>query len=604
MNVQLITTFLILGAAVTLLVSDRLRADLVALLVAVALGVTGILSPQEAFAGFSRSAVVTIMAIFILAEGLRRTGVTEQVGNLLLRAAQASEPRLAILAMMAGAFLSLFMNNIAAASVLLPAIASAGRKVQANPSRLMMPLAFATILGGMATLFTTSNIVVSSLLRDQGLEGFSVLDFAPVGLPLVATGVGYMALWGRNRLPIRPSATGNEGGRRQSGDLVDIYNLDERLFRARVPAGSYLLGKALAASTFREKYALNVVAIERDGRLMHSPPPDFVFQQGDVVVLEGKLEEFRRRDVEPYLEILSPRKWQEHDLESPDIVVVEVMVSPRSDLIGQSLRQAHFRDKYGMNVLAIWREGRAIRTELADLPIQFGDALLLQGPRSRLEVLDDESDLIVLSEEERMVPVTEKGWPAIGIMVVTLLFATIFAPLVGEIMLGGALAMILINVLTMDQVYRAIEWRTVFLIAGMLPLGTAMAQTGAAALLAEGLTSFLGAAGPLALLAGFMALTALLAQAMSGAVVAAVMAPIAITAAQSIGANPRALAMGVALATSMTFITPLGHPVNVLVMGAGGYRFSDYARVGLPLTLLLFAVMLVVLPLFWPLAGP
>jgi di/tricarboxylate transporter len=603
MNIPLILTFLILIAAVALLISDRLRADLVALLVAVALGVTGVLSPQEAFAGFSRSAVITIMAIFILAEGLRRTGVTEQVGNLLLRAARASEPRLAILTMLAGAFLSLFMNNIAAASVLLPAVASAGRKVQANPSRLMMPLAFSTMLGGTATLFATTNIVVSSLLRDQGLAGFGVLDFAPVGLPLVATGILYMALWGRRRLPIRPMATESADSGRRTGDLVDIYNLDERLFRARVPDGSYLLGKPLADSTFREKYGVNVVAIERDGRLMHSPPPDFVFRQGDTIVLEGKLEEFRNRDVEPYLEILSPRKWREHDLESSAVVVVEVMVAPRSSLIGQTLREAHFRDKYGMNVLAIWREGRAIRTGLADLSIQFGDALLLQGARSRLSILDDEPNLIVLSEEERMVPVAEKGWPAILIMALTLLFATIFAPLVGEIMLGGALLMILINVLTMDQVYRAIEWRTVFLIAGMLPLGTAMARTGAAALLADGLTTLLGPAGPLALLAGFVLLTVLLAQAMSGAVVAAVMAPIAITAAQNIGANPRALAMGVALATSMTFITPLGHPVNVLVMGVGGYRFSDYARVGLPLTLLLFVALMLILPIFWPLAG-
>lgn len=602
MNSQLIITFVILIVSIGLFLSDRLRADLVALLTVIALGLTGILNPQEAFSGFSRSAVITILAIFILAEGLQRTGVTEQVGNLLLRIAGTRESGLVVVVMLGGAFLSLFMNNIAAASVLLPAVTGAGRKAGVNPARILMPLAFATILGGMATLLTTTNIVVSSLLRDQGLAGYSLLDFAPLGLVIVVVGVAYMALVGRRLLPEQWPAEYLETARRAEVDLVGVYRLGEHLFRIRVPLGSALNGKSLAQSAFRQRYNLTAVAIERNGQVILSPSPDKTLQQDDIILFAGNVEELRQRDVEPYFEVLPPRDWREQDLESPAIVVTETVLAPRSGLIGQTLRQAHFREKYGMTVLAIWRGGQQIRTGLADVPLQFGDALLLQGPRERLRLLHAEPDLIVLGngrEEAMLVP--GKGRLALAIMGTTLVLAAINSALVAEVMLGGALLMVLARVLTMDQAYQSVEWRSIFLIAGMLPMGIAITKTGAAALLANGLITFLGPAGPLALLAGLFILATLLTQAMNGAAVAAVMAPIAIQTAQEIGVDPRSLAMSVALATSMAFMTPLGHAVNVLVMGPGGYRFRDYFKVGLPLTLLLSIVVILLLPVFWPL---
>lgn len=596
----LLLTFVILFVSIALLLSERLRTDLVALLTLIALGLTGVLSPQEAFSGFSRSAVVTILAIFILAEGLQRTGVTEQVGHLLLRIAGTREIRLVVIVMLAGAFLSLFMNNIAAASVLLPAVAGAGRKAGVNPARILMPLAFATILGGMATLLTTTNIVVSTLLRDEGELGYGLLDFAPLGLPIIVVGIAYMALIGRRLLPAHWPAEYLEAARRAEEDLVGVYRLGEHLFRIRVPLGSALNGKTLAQSAFRERYNLTAVAIEHNGQITLSPPPDKTVQQGDVILFAGNLEELRQRDVEPYFEILPSRDWHEQDLESAAIIVIETVLAPRSGLIGQTLRQAHFREKYGMTVLAIWRGGQQLRTGLADLPLQFGDALLLQGPRERLAVLHSEPDLIVLGngqEEVKLVP--GKSRLALAIMILTLILAALNSALVGEIMLGGALLMVLAQVLTMDHAYQSIEWKSIFLIAGMLPMGIAITKTGAAELLANWFITFLGPAGPLALLAGLFILAALLTQAMNGAAVATIMAPVAIQTAQNIGVDPRSLAMGVALATSMAFMTPLGHPVNVLVMGPGGYHFRDYLRVGLPLTLLLTLLIISLLPLFW-----
>ncbi len=605
MDAPLIITALILIGAIALFLTGRLRADIVALLVVVALGVTGVLTAQEAFSGLSRSAVVTIMAIFILAEGLRRSGVAERVGNLLLRVAGTQEHRLVAVVMAAGAFLSLFMNNIAAAAVLLPAVSAATRKAAVNPSRLLMPLAFATILGGMATLLTTTNIVVSGVLRSEGLPGYGLLDFAPLGLPIVAAGVAYMALWGRRYLPTQSPAERLHAMREVESDLVDVYRLRERLIRASVPAGSSLIGKSLAESALREVYNLNVVAVERNERIRFSPVPGTILRQGDIVLLGGKIEDFYERNLGACLDLLPPRDWREQDLESSTVAVVEAVLAPRSALIGQTLRGAHFREKYNMTALAIWRAGRPIRSGLTDLQLQFGDALLLLGPRERLAVLHAEPDFILLGngKEETAAPSGRRWLVALAIMGAALLLAAFNDQAVGEWMLGGALAMILAGVLTADQAYSAIEWKSVFLVAGMLPMGIAMTKTGAAALLADGMIALLGPAGPLALLVGLVSMAVLLTQVMNGAAVATVVTPIAIQTAQRIAVDPRALAMGVALATSIAFLTPLGHPVNVLVMGPGGYRFRDYFKVGLPLTLLLLVVIITLLPVFWPLAA-
>ncbi|HET9210044.1 MAG TPA: SLC13 family permease [Thermoanaerobaculia bacterium] len=598
MTPHLLITLIITGAAMVLLLTERLRADLVALLVVVALGTSGVLTAEETFSGFSRSAVITLLSIFILAAGLERTGITQRVGDLLVRVAGTSEQRLVMTVMVAGAFLSLTMNNIAAAAVLLPAVSGAAKRAGVNPSRLLMPLAFGTLLGGMSTLLTTANIVVSSLLRDRNLPGFGLLDFAPVGLPIVAAGVAYMALWGRRLLPARSPVELYEDMQRQEESLAEVYHLGETLSRAGVPAGSPLVGQTLAGSRLRETRGVNVLAIEREGRILRAPSPDQELRAEDVLLLTGELEGSGGG-----LDPLPPRHWRERDLESRSVVLVEAVLSPRSGLIGRTLRETRFRDRYGMSVLAIWRAGRSLRTGLTDLELQLGDGLLLQGERGRLPVLRAEPDLIVLDRGvEEPPPSRRRGWLALTIMLSTLVTATVSHLGIGEVMLGGALVMILTGALSMDDAYQAIEWRSIFLVAGMLPLGTAMTKTGAADLITHGLLSVLGGGGPLVVLAGLIALAVLLNQAMSGGAVAAVMAPIAIQTAQRIGADPRSFAMGIALACSFAFLTPLGSPVNILVMGPGGYSFRDYFRVGLPLVLLLFAVVLGLLPLVWPLA--
>ena len=600
----LILTFAILLGAVALLLSDRLRADVVALLVVLALGVGGVLTPREAFSGFASSAVVTIVAIFVVTEGLRVTGLSERAGELLERVAGTGERRLVIVIMAAGAGLSMLMNNIAAAAILLPAVSGLARRNHISLGQLLMPLAFSTLLGGMATLFTTANIIVSGVLRGQDLAGYGVLDFLPVGIPIIIAGIAYMVLWGRRLLPEPSPLTAAERETAEQQALIDVYRLGERLFRARVPAGSPLVGQSLAQSDLRRTAAVNVVGLDRQDRLTAAPAPGEILVAGDILFLEGKIDEFKQRPVAGWLELLPAAEWQNTHLESESVVIVEVVLAPRSTLLGQTLRAARLRDKYGMNVVGIWRGGRPIRSNLGELPLEFGDALLLQGEHGRIKLLRTEPDLIVLNgrDAERLSAARPaQRRLALLILLGALVLAGLIPSSVGEIMLGAALLMVLVGILTMDQAYGAMEWRSVFLVAGMLPLGLAMTKSGAASLLADKLIAILGPAGPLATLGGLVLLTTLLAQVMNGAAVATVVAPIAIGAAQHTGLDPRALAMGVTLAASLAFLTPLGHPVNVLVMGPGGYQFRDYLRVGLPLTVLLIALILLLLPVFWPL---
>ena len=602
MDTQIIITFSILIIALVLFFTNKIPADLVALLVVVALGLTGILTPQEAFSGFSRSAVITILAIFIIAEALQRTGVTEQVGNILIKVGGKSELHLIVAVMIAGAFLSLFMNNIAAAAVLLPAVSGAARKANVTISKVLIPLAFSTILGGMATLLTTSNIVLSSLLQDNNIEGFSLVDFAPVGVPLVVVGILYIALVGRRQLRGDSAVDRTVAPSSHTKDLVETYHLDENLFRAKVPENSFLIDKKIAECTLREDFSVSIVAIERDGKRLFSISPETVIEDGDTLILEGKEEDFRRRDVEPFMEHLESPEWHEQDFQSRALTVVEAMLSPRSRLIGETLRSSHFREKYGMNVLAIWRRDEEIIIGLADVSLEFGDALLLQGPREKFAVMRDDPDLILLMQREvAAITVPGKGRAALLIVLAALILAIFLPDLTGAIMLGGALAMMLTGILTTEQAYASIGWKTVFLVAGILPMGIALTKTNAAAIIAGGIISALGPLGPLALLAGLFLVTMFFVQAINGAAVAAIIGPIAIQVAQQTDVNPRALTMGVALATSMAFITPLGHPVNILVMSPGGYGFRDFVKIGLPLTLILFIVVMIVLPIFWQL---
>jgi di/tricarboxylate transporter len=592
-------TFILLGIAIFLLFGNFLRPDIVALLLMLALGLSGVLTPQEAFSGFSRSAVIIMMSAFILADGLRRSGATERLGAFIVRLFGAGPRRLTFGVMTAAALLSLFMNNIAAASLLFPVISGVARRSKISSSRLLMPMVFGTILGGMATLLTTTNIIVSGLLRDLNLPGFGLLDFAPIGLPLAFSGIFFVTLWGRRFLPEQSPAQRIIDDGLSSEVLLDTYQLNERFLRVTILKETYLDGKKLIDTGLREKYHLNVIAVQR-GKNVLPPDPQVELKGGDVLLVLARSEDSSPEALNKFLEILPSGSWQTEYLSIPHLTLIEAAVAPRSQLAGKSLRTLQFQQKFGTRVLAIWRNGRSIRTRLADMSLEFGDGLLLQGSAKSLDLLRTEPGLILLAESVSTTRMTLRGWLTVLLMIFTLGLAVVFPNLIAEIMFTGALGMVLIGIMDMDQVYRAIEWRSLFMVAGMLPVGVALDKTGAASLLAQWLISSLGNFGPLVLLGGLVLLTVLLTQVINGAAAATVVAPIAVTAALEIGIEPRSVAMAIAIASSMAFISPIGHPVNIMVMGAGGYTFRDYARVGIPLTILLVILLLILLPIVMP----
>jgi len=598
---QIDITLLFLGIAVLLLLGNILRPDIVALLLMLALGLSGILTPQEAFSGFSRSAVIIMMSAFILADGLRRSGATEKLGAFIVRLFGAGPRRMTFGVMTAGALLSLFMNNIAAASLLFPVISGVARRSKISSSRLLMPLAFGTILGGMATLLTTTNIITSGILRDVDLPGFGLLDFAPIGLPLAFAGILFMTLWGRKLLPEQSPAERIKDDEEQSGEeLLDTYQLGDRFLRAAVRKKKDLDGKTLADSGLRETYHINVMAIQR-GKNILPPDPQAKLKGGDVLLILARPEDSVPETLSNFLEILPSGEWQQEYLSSPNLTLIETAVAPRSQLAGKSLQDLQFQQKFGARVLAIWRRGRSIRTRLTNQSLEFGDGLLLQGSVQSLDLLRTESGLILLAESASPIRMTLRGWLTVLLMITTLGLAVVFPRLITEIMFSGALSMVLIGIMSMDQVYRAIDWRSLFMVAGMLPVGVALDKTGAAALLAQWIIANVGIYGHLVLLGALVLLTVLLTQVINGAAAVTVIAPIAISAALKLGLEPRSVAMAIALASSMAFMSPLGHSVNVMVMGAGGYTFRDYARVGVPLTIILFILLLVLLPIIMPL---
>jgi di/tricarboxylate transporter len=592
----------ILGVSILLFITDWLRVDIVALLVLLSLILTGLITPTDAFAGFSSPAVITVWAIFIVSGGLFHTGVANLLGDHLLRLAGSKPTRLVALLMTAVGLMSAVMNNVGATAVLMPAAVSISRKARIRASKLLIPLAFGSLLGGMTTLIgTPPNILVSDALRMSGLEPFSLLDFAPVGLVALVLGVLFVTLVGYRLLPERTSAERLATDAGPDMDLVDLYRLDERLFRARIPGGSPLIGRRLAESGLREDFELAVIGVERQAKNVLAPQKDTVLQRGDVLLIEGMVDNLVWAEKRGWLDVQPEVNLDDKDLQSEMVGIAEVILSPHSRLVGKTLADIQFREKFHLSVLAILRDGRPRRTGLVDLPLRFGDTLLVQGPRQNIRVLQREPDFVVLGDIEAIPAVRVKKAPlAVGLLLVMLVPVIAgWLPIAASALLAGIL-MVITGCLTMDEAYSSIEWKAVFLVAGTLPLGIAMEKTGTAQFLAGLLIDAVGGMGPMALLAGFYVLTNLLTQFMSNAASTVLIAPIAIQAAQQVGSDPHALLMAVAVAASAGFLTPVAHQSNVLVMGPGGYRFGDYLKVGLPLDLLTFAVTLLILPLIWP----
>ncbi|HSD82329.1 MAG TPA: SLC13 family permease, partial [Anaerolineae bacterium] len=530
------------------------------------------------------------------------TGVSSVIGHGLVRAAGNSEVRLIALVSLAAAGLSLLMNNIASAAVLMPAVMDATRRTRVSPSKVLLPMAFATQLGGMATLFTTSNLVASGVLQNAGLPGFGLFDFLIVGGLAALAGLMYMMTIGRRGLPNRRPLEELELHEKKREDLLSLYQIKERLFEVRPKPGSVLIGRTLADTGIGDRLGLTVIAVERNSHFVLAPAANTLIRKHDVLLVEGR-QEVACQLIEWGTEVEPIAHWPANMI-SQHVELLEVLVAPRSRAIGQTLKQLHFRTKYGLNVVALWRGERAYRTAFSEFELQGGEALLVHGPSERFKVLQDDADWIVLRLNGGNPARARKMPLALLILAVSISAVVVSAWPASFVLFIGALAMIMTGSLSMDEAYQAIDWRSVFLVAGMLPVGIALANTGAAKLLGDTITQVTANLGPMAVAAGLFIVTTILNQFIpGGSAVPAVLTPIAIEAARNVGSDPRAFVLVVAIATGTSLLTPFAHPVNVLVMGPGGYHFRDFLRLGLPVVIIVFIVVMITLPLFWHVIG-
>lgn len=789
MTPQIAITLGILLVAVFLLITERFRSDLIALLVLLSLALTRLVTPAEALSGFSNPAVVTIWSMFILSAGLARTGVADWLGRLILRLGSKQEARLLLLIMLVAAALSAFMNATGVVAMLLPVVTVLSRKQRMPASKLLMPVAVGTLLGGVNTLIGTApNILVSNALNEFRGVQFHFFDFLKAGLPVTLGGIAFMVVIGRRLLPKRDLAKelrrmdaeagvvfgleerlfalrlpqncllagkrlaesrlgtalklnvigiirkkkthlapgpntilhggdqllvlgkpdwleelvsghtlvlekGNgassanarlklavknlassqialgefaipdgsrligqslaqlnfrkqyrsnvlaiwHGGRavrtnfqdvmlqaghrlllqasrvqlnklRDSKDFaitgkedLGVYELEQRLLLMTVPKRSRLVGKNLAQSELADSFGLSVLGIIRDGKSKPMPKPREKLRAGDRLVVEGRLEDVELLRALQELQMEDGEAPRLSDLESEDIGLVEVVVSPHSDLGGKSLRDVQFREKYSLNVLAVWRGGRAYRSNLRELPLHVGDSLLVYGNRNQIKLLAQEPQFLVMSQELQEAPKREKALLAVLIMAAVVATVALGWLPIEIAAVAGAVLMVMTRCLNMEEAQKSIRWPAVFLIAGMLPLGIALQNSGSAVLL--GRVAFAAAGGwdTTKLLAIIFLISNLLAQVVPSPVVAVLMSSIVLNTSAGLAASPQALLLTIAMGAAIPLLLPISHPANLLVMGPGGYRFTDYTKVGLPLTMLILLITVVAMPYFWPL---
>ena len=773
----------ILFVSLILFISEIIRMDVVALLVLGTLAITGLVDSKQAFAGFSNTAVITVWAMFILSEGLTRTGIADIIGRQVMRIGGNREVILIFVIMITGALLSAFMANIGVAALMLPVVVEVARRTGVAPSRLLMPLAYSTLLGGGMTLIgTPPNLLISESLVLDGHEPFALFDFMPLGGAVMIVGVLFIVIVGRFLLPKISAESGKNVSQRS---LRSLYKLQERTFMLHVPTNSVLVGKTLMETHIGASTGLIILSLVRNGRNDMLPRRKTIIRGGDGLLVQGRIDQFRELQrwsdlvIERESEVLkqmvaskvvyasiivtegSPvvselirhaafrtrfdvavvgimrkegyrltnlayvpikagdqilvqgevgaiaqlerfpdfekvevysteqlkeayqadermfvvripkqsdlaeetlkksrladvfdfrvlaifrdgelkvmprgdeilfgrdllliegqqsdldvlRGMQELDIdtkatgnqasqETERLTLMDATLDPRSSLAGKTVGELNFREKYGIELAGIWREGTTIGTALADERLQIGDALLLLGPRDRLRLLSSDSDFLILTPLGQKPPDTRKA-PLAGLIMAAVIGSVMagYAPVSIAAVIGGTI-MVLTGCLNMEQAYRSIDWRAIFLIAGMLPLGTAMQESGAATYIAGQVMAFLGDAGPWPVIMGLYVLTAMATMVIPTAALVVLMSPIVLSAMSDMGLAPETAMMAVVIAASASFTSPISHPANILVMGPGGYRFVDYLKVGVPLTIVVFITVMILLPVFWPL---
>lgn len=608
MSTDLILVLLLLGAAIVMFVANRPRMDAVALIMIAVMPLTGVITINEALAGFADANIVLIAALFVIGEGLVRTGVARRMGDWLNAKAGDSETRMLVLLMLAAGGLGAFMSSTAVVAIFIPVVLRICQNTGTAPGRLMMPLSVAALMSGMMTLVATApNLVVNAELVRQGAAGFGFFSFTPFGLPLLLIGTAYM-LVARRLLPgTRPAAAGQ--GRAKLQDWVEQYGLAERAYRARIMMGSPLVGQKLDDLSLRAS-GVNLLAIEIGGRFSTEilrPSARTVLEAGQILLLDVILPDVEIEALrEKYgLQILPLGDGGYVTDSTQEIGMAEVIVPADSPLVGQTVLQARVRSESGLTVIGLRRGRRVFSQGLLGEQLKVGDTLLVTGFWSDIRRLRSEfSELVLLNlpaEMDEVLPAASRAPQAVAILALTVglmisgLVPNVHAALIGCLLMGA------FGCIDMNAAYRSISWKSLILIVGMLPFSLALQRTGGVELAAEAVTAVAGNASPRMVLGLLFLITAMLGLFISNTATAVLMAPVALAVARDMGASPYPFAMIIALGASTAFMTPISSPVNTLVVGPGNYGFGDFVKVGVPLSLIVMAVSLLLVPVLLPL---
>lgn len=603
---DMLFVFGLLAVTIVLFVSDRVRLDVVALLVIITLPLSGVLTVGQAVAGFGDPVVLLIAALFVVGEGLFRTGVAAAVGAWLLRMGGNGETRLLLFLLPTVAVLSAFMSSTGAVAIFIPVVLSLAREANLSPGRLLLPLAYASLIGGMLTLIgTPPNLVASAAMEQAGFAPFRFFDFTPIGLAILVAALAYLPVAVRLLLPARDTRTDGPS-HPPLREFARRYGVEGHLHRLRVRPGSPLAGETVFDHGLRRAFRVTVVGIKRGGLLLPSLMPVLEktrMEVGDLLFAEGAKDDVERLCAELDLEHLG---FPEGELRRMHQVfgAAEVLIPPESPLLGKSIQEARFRHHSGLSVIGLRRDGRPVPAHFTETRLAMGDTLLLLGGWQQIQALSQQPRVFVVletpAELDDAPPHADRAPLALGIVAAMLaLMTTGTVPALVAALLA-ALAMVACRCVTMDESYRAMNWSSLVLIAGMLPLATALEKTGGVALIVDALVAGIGSHGPLALCAGLFLLTSLLSQFISNTATAVLVAPIAMAAAAGMGLQPAPFMMTVAIAATSAFGTPMATPVNTLVLAPGRYRFMDFVKLGAPLQLIAMVLTLAIVPLLFP----
>ncbi len=609
MNSELIWVLSLLAIAVVLFATGKVRMDAIALLVIIAFVLSGTLTLNEAFSGFSDPNVILIAALFIIGDGLVRTGVATKMGAWLVDVAGSSETKMLVLLMLTVAGLGAFMSSTGVVAIFIPVVLSVSMRMKTSPSRLMMPLSFAGLISGMMTLVATPpNLVVNSELLREGLQGFHFFSVTPIGLVILLLGIGYMLI-ARFALKGQNKDDGKQDWRRRTfRDLIKDYRLTGRARRLAIRPGSPMVGRRLDDLKLRERYGANVIGLERwrkFRRVIVNVTGVTEFRARDVLLIDMSASEIDLREFcsEQMLEPMVLRGEYFSD-QALDVGMAEVSLIPESELIGQTLREIGFRTRYGLNVVGLRRNGEAMEGLLVDEALQLGDILLVVGDWKLISQLQQKGrDFLVLNlpvEEGEASPAHSQAPHAIfclALMVALMLTDEIpntIAAIIACLLMGK------FRCIDMESAYKAVHWPSIILIVGMMPFALALQKTGGVDLIVNGLMSLGGGYGPHMMLICLFVMCAAIGLFISNTATAVLMAPIALAAAKSMGVSPYPFAMIVALAASAAFMTPVSSPVNTLVLGPGNYKFSDFVKMGVPFTVIVMVVSVVMVPMLFP----